>query len=504
VSGWWPRIGRTLPVAAASPSVAKWTPVCLHAIAAAALALRLVMAWRSEHVAHPDEVIQYLEQAHRLVYGYGIVPWEYRFARRNWLLPGTLAGLLEALRLLGLDRPTAYIPAVKGLFAVVSVSLVYAANAIGRNLYGVRAGLIAATLVAFWYELVDLSPRAMPEVLATYALVAALALATGPCAARRMAAAGLLLGVGVALRLQYAPCAAAVWVVCGIGWGWRRAVIAAAAGAPIVALAGVLDLVTWGAPFASYYNSVVLDVVYGVSAEFGTSPWFYYAVSLWIASRGIYAAAAAYGVLAWRRSWPILLVLAALLVPHALIAHKEYRFTLLAVPLLLLLASAAIAAAGQWLGTRRAGWLVTAAAIALIAGVSIGGFRRYGVFRQDDYLLAALDLSRRNDVVAVLDLVTPWHDSGGFYYLHHDVPYYFKSELDLLPGVEPRQLASHVLVGASTPDLPGFRVLADHRGARILEQVSPPAAYLTPRRDTRTPFQGGVDDRFTPDGRPRP
>jgi phosphatidylinositol glycan class B len=504
VSGWWPKSGRPLPVAAASASVAKWTPVCLHAIAAAALALRLVVAWRSEHIAHPDEVIQYLEQAHRLVYGYGIVPWEYRFARRNWLLPGTLAGLLEAFRLLGLDRPAAYMPALKGLFAILSVSLVYAANAIGRHLYGVRAGLIAATLVAFWYELVDVSPRATPEVLATYAVVAALALATGPCTARRMATAGLLIGIGVALRLQYAPCAAAVWVVCGIGWGLRRAMIVAATGAPIVALVGVLDLVTWGAPFASYYNSFVLDVVYGVSAVFGTAPWSYYAISLWIASRGVYAAAAAYGVLAWRRSWPILLVLAALLVPHALIAHKEYRFTLLAVPLLLVLASAAIATAGEWLGTRRGGRFATVAAIAAIAIVSIGGFRRYDVFRQDDHLMAALDLSRRNDVVAVLNLVAPWHDSGGFYYLHHDVPYYFTSELDQLPGVEPRQLASHVLVGASTPDLPGFRLLAAHRGVRILEQVSPPAAYLTPRRDIRTPFQGGVDDRFTPDGRPRP
>jgi GPI mannosyltransferase 3 len=496
VTGWWPRLGPARPTASAS--VANGIPLCLHAVAAGALVLRLVMVWRSEHIAHPDEVFQYLEQAHRLVYGYGFVPWEYRFARRNWLLPGTLAGLLEALRLLGLDRPAAYIPALNGLFAVLSVSLVYAAHAIGRNLYGMRAGLIAATLVAFWYELVDVSPRAMPEVLATYALVAALALATGPCTARRMAVAGLLIGIGVTLRLQYAPCAAAVWMLCGIGWGWRRAVVVAAAATPIVALAGLLDLVAWGVPFVSYYNSVVLDVVYGVSAIFGTSPWLYYVQGLWIASRGLYAAAAAYGVVAWRSSWPILLVLAALLVPHSLIGHKEYRFTLLAVPLLLVLAAAAIAAAGEWLGPRRAGRLATAAAIAAIVIVSIGGFRRYSVFRQDDGLVAALDLSRRNDVAAVLNLARPWYESGGFYYLHHDVPYYFERELDALPGVEPRLLASHVLVGPSSPDIPGFRLLASHGSVRILEQVSPPPAYLAPGKDAREPLQGGVDDRFTP------
>jgi hypothetical protein len=464
------------------------------------------VAWRSEHISHPDEVFQYLEQAHRLVYGYGFVPWEYRFARRNWLLPGALAGVLEALRLVGLDRPAAYIPALKALFAILSISLVYAAHAIGRNLFGVRAGLVAATLAACWYELVDASTRATPEVLAAYALVVALALATGPCSARRLAAVGLLLGTGVALRLQYAPCAAAVWVVCGIGWGWRRAWIVAAAGASVVAFAGVLDLVAWGAPFASYYNSIVFDVVYRVSEIFGGAPWYFYAAGLVAASSGVYALAAAYGVFTWRRSWPILLVLAALLVPHALIAHKEYRFTFLAIPLLLVLAAAGIAAAAERLDARRAGRgrLATAAAVAVIAAGSIAGFRNDGVLRRDDRLTAALDLSRRSDVAAVLDLATPWYLSGGFYYLHHNVPVYFKPQLEALPGVAPRELASHVVVGVSAPDVPGFRLLADHGSVRILEQVSPPPAYLAPSKDGREPLQGGVDDRFTPPQRPRP
>jgi hypothetical protein len=91
-----------------------------------------------------------------------------------------------------------------------------------------------------------------------------------------------------------------------------------------------------------------------------------------------------------------------------------------------------------------------------------------------------------------------WYLSGGFAYLHHDVPVYFKPQLDALPGVAPRDLASHVLVGASAPDLPGFRLLADHGSVRILEQVSPPAAYLRPGKDGREPLQQGVDDRFTP------
>ena len=48
------------------------------------------------NVVWPDEIFQTLEQAHRLAFGYGIVPWEFRAGARSWLLPGLLAGAMEA------------------------------------------------------------------------------------------------------------------------------------------------------------------------------------------------------------------------------------------------------------------------------------------------------------------------------------------------------------------------------------------------------------------------
>src|ERR1700683_3620996 len=107
----------------------------LHIVAIVAVLLRLAVAWWSVRITYADELFQYLEQAHRLVYGYGIVPWEFRLAARNWLLPGALAALLEGLRAIGLDTPTAYIPAMRSIFALLSVCLVYASYAIGRNMF---------------------------------------------------------------------------------------------------------------------------------------------------------------------------------------------------------------------------------------------------------------------------------------------------------------------------------------------------------------------------------
>ena len=44
---------------------------------------------------HPDEALQYIEQAHRLVFGYGVVPWEFRYDIRSWLIPLLVAGPMQ-------------------------------------------------------------------------------------------------------------------------------------------------------------------------------------------------------------------------------------------------------------------------------------------------------------------------------------------------------------------------------------------------------------------------
>ena len=65
----------------------------LLAIIGVGFALRFLLAELSPNIHHPDELFQYLEQAHRLVFGYGVVPWEFRVGTRSWLLPGFLGGL---------------------------------------------------------------------------------------------------------------------------------------------------------------------------------------------------------------------------------------------------------------------------------------------------------------------------------------------------------------------------------------------------------------------------
>jgi GPI mannosyltransferase 3 len=470
----------------------------IHVLAVTAVALRVAAAYRFEQFDHPDALFQYLEQAHRLVYGYGFIPWEYRFGIRNWLLPGALAGLLGFFRLLGLDQPTLYVPLVKSTFAIISVSVVYASYVTGRNLFQEQAGRLAALFATFWYELLSASVLATPEVLGAYAIFGALALLTGAPGRRRTMLAGLMLGTGVALRVQYALPAAALWGVVVLARGRRPAQLLVIAGAAVVACAGALDGWTWGLPFISYYNNIVLNLVKGVSLIFGQEPMDWYLAELASASAGLYVIAIAGGILTWRKSFPILLLVACVVVPHSLVSHKEYRFVFLAVPLLLVLLAAtgveALPRLWSAFGTHVARTTAIVAVLAVSALTCVTG----EVFERDDRLLAALDLSRRDDVSAVLDLTGDWTDSGGFYYLHRNVPYYFDEQVDGLPTTDIREIVSHVVVPADQTDIPGFRRVASYGDLAILEQILPPAAYRRLAKDGREPREPRVEDRLRP------
>lgn len=464
---------------------------------AGAEALRLVVALWSVRTGHPDEVFQYLEQAHRLVYGFGYVPWEYRFGVRNLLLPEALAGLLATLRSLHIDQPTLYVPLINCATAVLSGSVVWATYQLGSQLLGEQVARLATAVAAVWYDLLYFSTIATPEVLGGYAIFTAFALSTLTPRHKIALSIGLLLGVGVALRPQYGLAAAAVWIYTGFRWGWHFLVPVGISGLVIPALAGILDSIFWGAPFISYYNYILFNLIYGVSGNWGRSPLFWYVVLLASYSAGLYPVAVVYGATVSRRCWPILLLIACVLLPQSLVSHKEYRFIFLAIPLILLLLSDLIWAAicRMPVSIKRSQALNWAVASAIV--VSLAGATLEHVFRRDDHLLAALALSQQKRVEAVIDLTVPWFDSGGYYYFHQNVPLYFDGSLEYVAPADFHLFASHILVRATHPRIPGFRVSSAHGDIMILEQISPPNEYRL-IKDYDRPKEPAVDNQFTP------
>ena len=71
-----------------------------------AFALRAAVALTGDFVLHPDEIMQYLEPAHRLAFGNGVIYWEYFYGARSWLAPGAVAAVLKLFDIAGSASPS--------------------------------------------------------------------------------------------------------------------------------------------------------------------------------------------------------------------------------------------------------------------------------------------------------------------------------------------------------------------------------------------------------------
>jgi len=138
------------------------------------------VALSGDFIVHPDEIMQYLEPAHRLVFGNGVTYWEYFYGARQWFVPGLVAGILALLNSLGLGEPQWYISAVKIVFCGISLAIPVGMYFFMRwhfSEMSARTGLIAG---AFWYELVGFAHKPMTEFLSTALVMVLLALCIGP------------------------------------------------------------------------------------------------------------------------------------------------------------------------------------------------------------------------------------------------------------------------------------------------------------------------------------
>src|SRR5205823_6543356 len=97
------------------PSVAERRAGLLLLVAALAVGglLRLWLALTEIGVFHSDEIFQSLEPAHWLIFGYGLLPWEFVQGARSWAFPGFCAALLELASLIGLGQPAAYLSFIR-------------------------------------------------------------------------------------------------------------------------------------------------------------------------------------------------------------------------------------------------------------------------------------------------------------------------------------------------------------------------------------------------------
>jgi GPI mannosyltransferase 3 len=420
--------------------------LAVAALVVIAAALRLVPVVIVPSLNWPDEIFQAVEPAHRLVYGTGLVAWEFQLGVRSWLLPGVVAALMEAARVLG-DGPQYYLPVIALAFGLLAAAPVVCCFLWCRRRYGAAAAFAGAMVVATAPDLVYLGARTLSEVVAAHLLVLALfALDRG--SRRAVVAGGALLGLTFVLRVQLAPAVAliAAWHL------WQRRAdglaLLSAAGAVVLA-AGLLDWLTLGAPLASVWRYTIVNLADGVAAENGVRAWDFYGMwefQLW---HWALAVPLLLAVLGARRAPLPLLAAIVIVAAHSLIAHKEYRFIYPAILLAMLSAGFGLAEFASRrtaiAGAACAFWLSLATVV--WAGPGFLLLRSLG----HDVLAASLAVARDPAPCGVgLSMGLGERDwiYGSYTYLHRPVPRYWPKDAADMAAKAP---AFDVLIAIKAP-----------------------------------------------------
>jgi phosphatidylinositol glycan class B len=408
--------------------------------------LRAKTALGDDGINWPDELYQSFEPAHRLVFGYGLVAWEFLEGARTWAVPGFVAGWLWLCKLVGAGAPSTYIPVVKLVFSLLSVGAAWGVYRLAR-VFGARD--LEASISAATWSLCALalyfSPRAMSENLATAPLVWGLALVFDPDAGRRRRVTGAsLLGLATLARLQVGVACAVVVLVLALQLKQRGAQPLVEVLGTLVAWAlvyGLWDAAAWhdlpGAKAGGLFHSAVVyyrfNIVENRGAGWGTAPWSYFFQHLFASMPLLSLAFGAAALASLRRAWSVALVVAVFVALHLFVAHKELRFLLPVLPLACALLGVALSLLPEQ--PARLGVVGLGAVVALSAlGASkltmgdVGSYpERAASSAWDDFgpvnrlLLAA---SKQPDVCGLRIDAAHLAWTGGSTYLHHAAPLY--------------------------------------------------------------------------------
>ncbi len=496
----------------------------------AALVLRLVMAFVSDSFNHPDENYQIMEQAHRLVFGYGFIPWEYRFAARSWMVPGIMSLFLFSFKWLGIDRPEIYVPAVHAIMSIISLIFVLVAFNIATRLKSPRAGLWAAFITAVWYEMIYFAVRPLSEVWGALFFIVGLALVVkagrvpGPALRdekpdRKLPLTStsgifwgtLLICLSAAIRIDLIPLAA-VAVLLYAPWRNKTLLLTTAlAFIVFVVFTGLFETITLGKSFESYLHYYLADKTFFMQNSFGDTFGYDYLLFPGFASLFLFWAVWLAGLVRWKQSGKIVVLCLVVVLSHFLVpvkAHEiDYRHVFIVIPLTLIVGGIIISRMQGFVKDENIRKYFVPVMVVLIIIISTAGafiklplenniytgkpvdVYSHSIFYNNPRLKAYLYLSGQGDVAGVLDDAGLWFRSGGYYYLHKNVPLYFSSK----PPRDPAYF-SHVVSreGSYVPE--EFEPIKAFDDIIVYRRKDTSFIYKTDPNFTYDIFQDGIDN----------
>ena len=464
-----------------------------------AFVARAAIALSGDFVLHPDEIMQYLEPAHRLVFGNGVTYWEYFYGARSWLVPGLVAGVLKLFDIVGLGQPFWYVGGVKLVFCAISLLIPAGMYFFARWHFGETTGRVALLMGAFWYELVGFAHKPMTEFVATALLMSLLALCVRPASdkLRVVLTVAVLAMLVAAIRVQYAPLALLILGLFFLRTGKKTQLVLIAAS--VLVAIGIFDAITWdGGLFHSYLAYIRLNLTLDDSIS-NASPAWEYLYWLLIASMGLVALCILAALSDFRRYALLLILVILVLFIHSQQSHKIYRFIFAVIPLWLMIGADFVVwfASRASEGRSRPSLGPTSLALAAsFAAISLAGIlnalphqaRVYqshtgvtgivGFLRNQDPIFAVYRyLASAPGVSAVWQVDRPYFNLPGYYYLHCAIPFYDSNRGRLIfadqEKTEVEAIAasvSHIVSADPATSIPGYSVEKTFGTVRILRR----------------------------------
>ncbi len=414
-------------------------------LAPLALALRVLALIYYPSLHHPDENYQVFEQAHRLAFGYGVVPWEFDDGIRSYVLP-YLFSFIYRLAARFNDSPEFYIFCSR-LFLVALSTLPVVVAYISQRPRSRLHAVILAFVCAVWFEQIYFSGRPLTEAVACDFFLAAACLAVAqPDRPRTLIALGFLMSAAFCLRYHLVLGLA----VLALSVCWRdpigRGRYLLLGGAAPLALFGLTDWLTWGYPFASMINSIHVNLIEDKSSQFGIRDTFWFFrifFNIWGLASPLLLI---FLLCALRRYGAWILSALAIIGMHSLIHHKEYRFVYPAFALLALAAAAGsaelLAYVRDRLGARMRSGVVALTVAGICGGwAAISGSLAFAQsyrtfwFQNRSYIESFSYIRRDAGACGVLLPESNWGRIGGYAYFHRRIPIYATS-------TSPRTMAS--------------------------------------------------------------
>ncbi|MCK5298442.1 MAG: glycosyltransferase family 39 protein, partial [Candidatus Heimdallarchaeota archaeon] len=303
----------------------------LVAIIIGSLIVRVIAASESQGFVHPDEVFQAIEMVHFRIFGeFGTgqtIPWEYDLNKafggaRSWFFVFILVGVYRIAMFFGITNPLSLVFVARLFLASFSIVSVIVSYFFGKEIFNKRIGLISAFLIGFWWFFPFWSSRTMTDSISTDLIFLSIflaykALKNKTSVKKRFFLAlssGIFTGLSFMIRFPSAimgiPIILVLWakpireltsnsirriknLISRVSKKPREEFLdtkfsanmtkefAIGSGFIIgsffmVLVQGILDHFTWGGFLHSPINFFRYNIIEGLSAIHGSSPWYTY------------------------------------------------------------------------------------------------------------------------------------------------------------------------------------------------------------------------------------